>query len=93
MADREVIRENPSRMKDGSLHGLLVALGMTSTIAVVVIVFAYSVSDGISFKGITETLPPWEQVDKQNQEIYQNIEEQIGNLRQSFAEAFNFLLT
>lgn len=46
------------RDRDESLHGLLVALGITGTIAAVVIVFAYASHDGDAFDGITEALTP-----------------------------------
>jgi hypothetical protein len=45
------------RTRDKSLHGLLVALGITSIITAVVIVFAYAASDGTVF-GITTNLTP-----------------------------------
>jgi len=43
-----------NRMKDVSLHGLLVALGMAMTIAAIVIIFAIATSDEASFNGILE---------------------------------------
>ena len=47
---------NESSMKDRSLHGLLVALGMSITIAAAVVLFAYGASRGTLFQEVVDTL-------------------------------------
>lgn len=43
---------------DKSMHGLLVALGLSRTIAGAVVAFAYTASGGGAFRGVPEALTP-----------------------------------
>jgi hypothetical protein len=92
MTSRKATTDNSSHhMKDPSLHGLLVALGMTSTIAIVVIVFAYAASHGTLFQGITEFLPTLQGLEKLIQESYDEFNVYAGVLLQWLVKAFDFI--
>jgi hypothetical protein len=92
MTSRKATTDNSSyRMKDPSLHGLLVALGMTSTIAIVVIVFAYAASHGTLFQGMIESLPTLQGLEKLIQESYNEFNVYAGALLQWLTSAFDFI--
>src|SRR5688572_4160382 len=68
--------EDNYRTRDRGLHGLLVALGITSTIAAMVIAFAYAASDGAIF-GINTALTSLNNkpVDSSTQEQQQKVDQ------------------
>jgi hypothetical protein len=92
MSNRKVSIEKDSyRIKDPSMHRLLVALGMTSLIAIAVIVFAYAAFHGTVSQGFIGSLPTIEGLEKQFQESYNAFNMELGALQQWLAMTFDFL--
>jgi hypothetical protein len=89
-----VIQKRDKTIKDESLHGLHVALGISSTIAAVVIVFAYSASDGFVFDGNVESFFPLEYVQEQFWNIIDRVNplEILQNLIVQTSQGFRSLL-
>ena len=79
------------RIKDTSLHGLLVAFGVTGAIAIAVIVLAFASSHGILFQSTIQSVPTLEGLDKQIQESYNTIMINVGELQQFVMTAFDML--
>jgi len=79
------------RIKDTSLHGLLVAFGITGAIAIAVIVLAFASSHGILFQSIIQSVPTLDGLDKQVQESYNTIMINVGELQQFVMTAFDML--
>ena len=79
------------RIKDTSLHGLLVAFGISGAIAIAVIVLAFASSHGILFQSIIQSVPTLDGLDKQVQESYNTIMINVGELQQFVMTAFDML--
>lgn len=88
---KETIDDGSSRTDDESMHGLRVALGMSSTIAVVVVVYAFAASDGAIFQGVMQYFPTLEGLDRQMQESYDAVLVVAGDMQQWTLNAFDFL--
>jgi hypothetical protein len=92
------IQKDDKGRKDESLHGLLVAFGITSTIAAVVIVFVFSASDGFMFNVDIERFVPLEYVQEQIRNIIDRIyvleivQELIVRTSQGFQSLLNDIM-
>src|SRR5438105_781876 len=80
-----------NRIKDTSVQGLLVAVGIASAIAIEVIVLAFASSHGIASQSIIQSGPTLEGLDKQVQESYNTIMINVGELQQFVMTAFDML--